>query len=287
MPNDASMPRTGAVSCLGPQGFHRMAYTEWGPEDHPQVVLCVHGLTRNGRDFDILAQALAGRCRVICPDVVGRGRSDWLKDPAGYGYPQYLGDLTTLIARTGAAQVDWVGTSMGGLIGMLLAAQPGVPIRRLVMNDVGAFIPKAALERIGTYVGKDPVFADVDALEAYLRRVAAPFGPLTDAQWRHLAEHGGRVADDGTLRLAYDPGIAIAFSGGVTDVDLRAVWERVRCDVLITRGTDSDLLTRETAEAMLSRNGRTQLVDFDGIGHAPTFMSADQITAVSHFLFAD
>ena len=287
MPNDASLPRTGFVSCLDPQGFHRMAYTEWGPADHPHVVLCVHGLTRNGRDFDILAQALAERCRVICPDVVGRGLSDWLKNPAGYGYPQYLGDLTTLIARSGAAQVDWVGTSMGGLIGMLLAAQPGVPIRRLVMNDVGAFIPKAALERIGTYVGKDPVFTDVDALEAYLRRVAAPFGPLTDAQWRHLAEHGGRLADDGTLRLAYDPRIAVAFSGGVADVDLRTVWDRVRCDVLITRGTDSDLLTRETAEAMLSRTGRTLLVDFDGIGHAPTFMAADQITAVSDFLFAD
>ncbi len=287
MPTNASIPRTGVVSCLGPQGFHRMAYTEWGPADHSHVVLCVHGLTRNGRDFDILARALSGRCRVICPDVVGRGRSSWLKDPAGYGYPQYLGDLTTLIARTGAEQVDWVGTSMGGLIGMLLAAQPGVPIRRLVMNDVGAFIPKAALERIGTYVGKDPVFADIDALEAYLRRVAAPFGPLTDAQWRHLAEHGGRVADDGTLRLAYDPGIAVAFGGGVADVDLRAVWERVRCDVLITRGTDSDLLTRDTADAMLSRNGRTQLVDFDGIGHAPTFMAPDQIATVSDFLFAD
>jgi pimeloyl-ACP methyl ester carboxylesterase len=176
---------------------------------------------------------------------------------------------------------------MGGLIGMLLAAQSGVPIRRLVMNDVGAFIPKAALERIGTYVGKDPIFADVAAIEAYLRRVAAPFGPLTDAQWRHLAEHGGRVAADGTLRLAYDPRIAVAFSGGVADVDLRAVWERVRCDVLITRGAESDLLTREIAEAMLARAGRTQLVDFAGIGHAPTFMAIDQIAAVSDFLFAD
>jgi len=264
-----------------------MAYTEWGPADHPHVVICVHGLTRNGRDFDTLAQALSTRCRVLCPDVVGRGRSAWLKDPAGYGYPQYLGDLTTLIARTGAAQVDWVGTSMGGLIGMLLAAQPGTPLRRLVMNDVGAFIPKAALERIGAYVGTDPVFADIGALETYLRRIAAPFGPLTDAQWRHLALHGGRVAHDGALRLAYDPGVATAFKGGVTDVDLRATWDRVRIDVLLTRGAESDLLSRETAEAMLSRSGNTGLAEFAGVGHAPTFMSDDQIAAVSDFLFGD
>lgn len=277
--------RRGTVACLGLHGFHRMAYTEWGPADHPHVVLCVHGLTRNGRDFDILAQALSGRCRVLCPDVVGRGRSDWLKDPTGYGYPQYLADLTTLVARTGVEQVDWVGTSMGGLIGMLLAAQPGAPIRRLVMNDVGAFIPKAALERIGTYVGADPTFADLGALEAYLRRVAAPFGPLTDAQWRHLAMHGGRVAEDGSLRLAYDPAIAVAFKGGVTDVDLRPVWDRVRADVLITRGAESDLLSHATAEAMLSRPGKTRLAEFSGVGHAPTFMATDQIEAVSRFLF--
>lgn len=278
--------RTRSISCLGPLGFHRTAYTEWGDPEHPHVVVCVHGLTRNGRDFDVLAEALAERCRVICPDVVGRGLSDWLPDPAGYGYPQYLADMTALIARSGADRVDWVGTSMGGLIGMMLAAQPGAPIGRLVVNDVGAFIPKASLERIAGYVGNDPAFANEAALEHYLRRVASPFGPLTDDQWRHLARHGGRRADDGSLRLAYDPGIAAAFRGGVADVDLWPVWERIRGDVLIVRGADSDLLLRDTAVAMTHRGpAAAQLVEFAGIGHAPTFMAADQIEAVEAFLF--
>lgn len=279
--------RTRSIACLGPLGFHRTAYTEWGDPDHPHVVVCVHGLTRNGRDFDTLAGALAERCRVICPDVVGRGLSDWLPDPAGYAYPQYLADMTALIARSGADRVDWVGTSMGGLIGMMLAAQPGAPIGRLVVNDVGAFIPQASLERIAGYVGNDPAFADESALEAYLRRVAAPFGPLTDDHWRHLARHGGRRADDGSLRLAYDPGIAAAFRGGVADVDLWAVWERIHGDVLIVRGAESDLLLRDTAAAMTHRGpASARLVEFAGIGHAPTFMASDQIAAVEAFLFS-
>ena len=164
-----------------------MAYREWGAPEAGRVVVCVHGLTRNGRDFDALAAALAGAgCRVVCPDVVGRGDSDWLGDPAGYGFPRYLADMTVLLARLEAEAVDWVGTSMGGLIGMMLAAQPGAPIRRLVINDVGPFIPLAALERIGGYVGRAPVFADLGAAEAYLRDVYAAMGALSDLQWRHL-----------------------------------------------------------------------------------------------------
>lgn len=280
-------PRHGAVACLGPAGFHRVAYTEWGDPDNPHVVVCVHGLTRNGRDFDALAQALASRCRVVCPDIVGRGRSDRLTDPAGYGYPQYLGDMATLIARTGAQSVDWVGTSMGGLIGMLLAAQAGSPVRRLVINDVGPFIPKAALERIGTYVGADPAFPDEAALEAVLRKVAAPFGPLTDAQWRHLAHHGSRRDADGRVRFAYDPGIAHAFRGGVADVNLWPVWDRLQVPVLITRGADSDLLLDATAREMLTRGPRiSHLAEFAGVGHAPMYMAADQIAAVEAFLHA-
>src|SRR5258705_12854155 len=166
------------LSCLGPHGFHRVAYTEWAWPPGAPTVLCVHGLTRNGRDFDDLARSLSRRFRVVCPDVVGRGKSAWLSHAEDYGYPLYLADMTALIARLDVAEVDWVGTSMGGLIGMMAAAQPGTPTRRLVVNDVGPLIAKEGLQRIATYVGEDPDFDDLAQLEAYLRTVAASFGTL-------------------------------------------------------------------------------------------------------------
>lgn len=279
--------RSSFLNCLGPHGFHRLHYTEWGDSANPHVVLCVHGLTRNGRDFDVLASRLSDRCRVICPDVAGRGRSDWLLEKADYGYPLYLDDMAALIARSGAERVDWVGTSMGGLIGMLLAALPGAPIRRLIVNDVGPFIPVAALERIAAYVGQDSRFVDLAELENHLRRIHEPFGPLTDGQWRHLAEHGCRRTPDGRYALNYDPGIAEAFRGGVKDVDLWPLWDKLRCEVLITRGGCSDLLLADTATEMVRRGpAGTRLATFPDIGHAPMFMSPDQIAVVEGFLFA-
>ncbi len=275
----------GLISCLGPHGFHRVAYTQWGQPDNPWVVGCVHGLTRNGRDFDTLAQRLAVHARVLCPDVAGRGVSDWLTHPEDYGYPLYLSDMAALIARSGAEQVDWVGTSMGGLIGMLMAAQPGNPIRRLVVNDVGPFIPKAALERIAAYVGVEARFDSLQALEAHLRLVHAPFGPLSGAQWAHLAAHGARTRPDGSLGLAYDPGIVNAFRTAVSDVDLWPVWRAIAAPVLITRGARSDLLLADTARRMIdTAPSGSRLVEFEGIGHAPTFMAEDQIAAVETFL---
>jgi pimeloyl-ACP methyl ester carboxylesterase len=250
------------------------------------VVVCVHGLTRNGRDFDVLAQRLAARARVLCPDVVGRGQSAWLSHPEDYGYPLYLADMAALIARSGARQVDWVGTSMGGLIGMLMAAQPGNPIRRMVVNDVGPFIPKAALERIAAYVGVEARFDSPQALEAHLRQVHAPFGPLTDAQWAHLAAHGSRTRPDGSLGLSYDPAIANAFRTAISDVDLWPVWRAIAAPTLITRGDRSDLLLADTAHAMIdAAPPGSQLVEFEGIGHAPMFMAEDQLAAVESFLF--
>jgi pimeloyl-ACP methyl ester carboxylesterase len=278
--------RTGTLSCLGPHGFHRVRYHEWGDAANPHVVVCVHGLTRNGRDFDALAERLASRARVLCPDVVGRGSSDWLPHPEDYGYPLYLSDMAALVARTGAERVDWVGTSMGGLIGMLLASQPNNPIRRLVVNDVGPFIPKAALERIALYVGQAPRFDSIDASEAYLRKVCSPFGPLTDAQWRHLALHSTRRLDDGGYASAYDPAIANAFRTAITDVDLWPVWRAVVPPVLVTRGAQSDLLLADTARRMIDTAPRgSELIEFEGIGHAPMFMAEDQIQAVEAFLF--
>lgn len=270
---------------LGPHGFHRIAYTEWGEPDNDRVLICVHGLTRNGRDFDLLAAALERDYRILCPDVVGRGSSDWLPFKTDYGYPQYMADMNALIARSGAEQVDWVGTSMGGLIGMFMAAQPGTPIRRMVLNDVGPFIPKAALQRIGAYVGQPITFASLEQLEGYMRTIAASFGPLTDDQWRHLAMHSAHRRDDGRYVLRYDPGIAKPFQQMVDkDVDLWPVWDTIRCPVLLLRGKDSDVLTGADAAAMTMRGPETRLMEFAGVGHAPMLMSDDQIGVVRDWL---
>jgi pimeloyl-ACP methyl ester carboxylesterase len=269
---------------LGPHGFHRLVYTEWTGPERGRTALCVHGLTRNGRDFDRLAEALSSTHRVVCPDVPGRGKSDWLSHPEDYGYPLYTAALAALIARLDVAEVDWIGTSMGGLIGMMLAAQPQAPIRRLVINDVGPFIAKEGLERIGSYVGADPSFRNRAELEAYLRRIHAPFGRLSDAEWAHLAEHGGRVRADGTLGLAYDPRIGDPFKGEAKDIDLWPVWDRISCPTLVLRGADSDLLRRADALAMTERGPRARLLEFAGIGHAPALMAADQIAAIRGFL---
>ncbi|MFY8094433.1 MAG: alpha/beta fold hydrolase [Niveispirillum sp.] len=274
-------------SCQGlsATGFHRLAYREWGTGE--RTIICAHGLTRNGRDFDVLAADLADSlgARVICPDVVGRGRSGRLANPDNYGYPQYLADMAVLLSRLDVDQVDWIGTSMGGLIGMMLAAQKDSPIRRLVINDVGPFIPKQALERIGDYVGLDPFFADLAAVEAYLRDHYAGFGALTDAQWRHMAETSSDEQPEGGYRLAYDPGIARIFQiSAVSDVDLWPLWPLIRQPVLVVRGARSDLLLSDTAERMTREGPRARLYTVPDAGHAPALMAADQVAAVRDFL---
>ena len=276
--------RKASLLGLSASGFHRLAYCEWGAPDAPRTLICVHGLTRNGRDFDSLAATLAQQgYRVACPDVVGRGTSDWLADPAGYGYPQMLADAAALVARLGVGQLDWVGTSMGGLTGMMLAAQPKTPIARLVINDVGPFIPKAALARIAGYLGQNPVFPDLAEAEAYIRRVHAPFGALSDTQWRHLTEHSLRP-DEGGLRLRYDPAIAQAFAGEPEDVDLWSLWDAITIPVLLLRGAQSDLLLSETAAEMTRRGPRAELVEIPGCGHAPALMDPAQIAIIADWL---
>jgi pimeloyl-ACP methyl ester carboxylesterase len=272
---------------LGPHGFHRVHYTEWGDLDNPKVVICVHGLTRTGRDFDFLAASLEKDYRLICPDIVGRGQSDWLSHKLDYNYPQYLNDMTALLARTGVEEVDWVGTSMGGLMGMLLAAQPGSPIRKLVMNDVGPLVPKTGLARIAEYVGKPVKFSSIAKIEGYLRMIAAPFGPLTDDQWRHLVKHSTRRLENGDYVFAYDPGIAEAMKDILEDVDLWSVWDGVSCPVLVIRGANSDVLTRDDAEMMTQRGPRAKLVEFAHIGHAPALMADDQIRTITDWLAND
>jgi pimeloyl-ACP methyl ester carboxylesterase len=273
-----------SLTCLGPHGFHRMAYVEWaGPPGAPTLI-CVHGLTRNGRDFDPLAEALSRRYRVICPDVAGRGQSEWLSHAEDYAFPLYLSDMAALIARLDVEAVDWLGTSMGGLIGMMLAGQPGTPIRRLVVNDIGPLVAKEGLERIASYVGEDPSFADLAELEAYLRRVAATFGKLTDAQWRHLAAHGGRRKPDGTLGRAYDPRIADAFKEVTGDFDLWPLWDAIKCPTLVVRGVESDLLRAPDAAQMTQRGPKAQLAEIPDAGHAPALMDPNQIAIVERFL---
>jgi len=273
------------VSCLGPHGFHRMTYYEWaGPAGAP-TVLCVHGLTRNGRDFDDLAEALSAHFRVVCPDVAGRGKSDWLLHGEDYTYPLYMADMAALIARLDVEELLWVGTSMGGLIGMLLAATPNNPIKRLVINDIGPLLAKEGIARITDYVGKDPSFPNLEALEAYLRTVSASFGTLTDEQWRAMATHAARREPDGTLGLAYDPKIADAFRAlPKEDIDLWPQWDSITCPTLVLRGAESDLLRAADAKAMTERGPRASLIEYPGIGHAPSLRSEDQIAAVRDFL---
>ena len=277
---------------LSPAGFHHLSYVVWRPsggDGAGRVVICVHGLTRNARDFDVLAGALADAgFMVVCPDVVGRGESDWLAQPEGYGLPQYCADVTDLIARLDVERVDWVGTSMGGLIGMTLASQANTPLGRLVLNDIGPFIPKAALMRIASYAGADPRFADLAEAEAYLREVHAPFA-LSDAHWRHLAEHSVRPDETGRgLRLHYDPAVLKTFGAEpFEDVDLWAVWDRVAQDVLVLRGAESDLLLAETAAEMTARGPRAEVVEIPGCGHAPGLMDPHQTALVRDWLLAD
>ena len=274
-------------------GTHRIAYVVHGDPLSRHVVLCVHGLTRCGRDFDRLAEALAseGAC-VVCPDMPGRGASDWHRDPTLYSYPQYLADLAVLVARVTAhrpARLDWVGTSMGGILGMMASAAPGSPIRRLVLNDVGAVLAREGLTTIGTYAGADPVFDDEAAAYAEVRRVLAPWGALDEAAWTHLVGHSLRRRAEGGYAFHYDPAIGASFRGRrfERDVDLSTIWEAVDVPVLLLRGAESGLLRAETARDMCRRAVPTRLVEYPGIGHAPSLMEAGQIREVCEFLLAE
>ncbi|MEM9440580.1 MAG: alpha/beta hydrolase [Pseudomonadota bacterium] len=270
----------------GPDRRYRMSYTTFGQANAERTVICVHGLTRNGRDFDALARMLAEDAFVVCPDVVGRGRSDWLDDPAAYSVTTYAGHMVQLIRHLGVADVDWVGTSMGGLIGMGLASMDANPIRKMVLNDVGPFIPKAALERIGAYLGLALTFENLADLEAHLRVIHAPFGPLSDAEWAHLAAHSAKQQQDGSFVLSYDPKIAEPFKTGdpIADLDLWALWDLIACPTLVIRGAESDLLLPAVAEDMTQRGPKAELCTIEGVGHAPALMDPEQIDVIRGWL---
>ncbi|MFT3822034.1 MAG: alpha/beta hydrolase [Rubrivivax sp.] len=284
-------PRLRHVQCLDSRGLHRMAYWEWGDPANRRVLVCVHGLSRQGRDFDTLAADLCGHYRVVCPDVVGRGQSDWLADPMGYAVPAYVADMVTLLARLDAEVVDWVGTSMGGLIGLGVAALANSPLRRLVLNDVGPVIEPSSLQRIGTYLGLPVRWRSVDEAADALLAISQGFGPHTREQWLALTRPQLTPDGDG-FKPHYDPAIAVPFRAITPEMAaagqalLWQAWDGLKLPVLLLRGAESDLLSPATAQAMTERGPKARLVEFAGIGHAPTLVQADQLQAVREFLTA-
>ncbi len=294
-------PTLNYVSCPDVSGGHRMAYWEWGDPANPHVVLCVHGLSRQGRDFDVLAEYLSDEVRVVCPDVAGRGRSDWLQDPMGYQIPQYAADMMALLGhlhqQAPVTTLDWVGTSMGGLIGMAIAGQPELPlpapVRKLVLNDVGPAIEWQAITRIAAYLGKAGHFASLQHAADAMWAISTSFGPHTSEQWLALSRHMVKPvpgAVDGRVMLHYDPAIAVPVQAA-TEVSAREgeallwqLFDNIRAPTLVVRGAQSDLLSRVTAQAMTQRGPRARLVEFEGVGHAPTLVALDQVSTVGDFL---
>ena len=290
-----------ALSDIG-TGTRRIAFWQWGSDTAEHTVVCVHGLTRQGRDFDALAQALLertnGNIRVVCADVAGRGKSDWLADPLAYQLPTYATDMLALLAHLQPKTLDWVGTSMGGLIGIAAcahAATVGAPIRRLVLNDVGPTIEWQSLVRIGTYVGRQMQFDSLEHAADAMWTISTGFGPHTPQQWLELSRHMVRPltqADDGhgAVRLHYDPAIAVAFksvspeTAAQGEATLWALYDAITAQTLVVRGAQSDLLSSATALQMTQRGPKARLVEFDGVGHAPTLIAADQLHAVCGFL---
>lgn len=285
-------PRLRHVQCLDAKGLHRMAYWEWGDPANRRVLVCVHGLSRQGRDFDTLSAALRGHYRVVCPDVVGRGQSEWLADPMGYAIPAYVADMVTLLARLDADVVDWVGTSMGGLIGLGVSALPKSPVRRLVLNDVGPVIEPASLARIGTYLGQPAHWDSEQQAADALWALSQGFGPHTREQW--LALTRPQLQPDGSgYKPRCDPAIAVPFrmiTPELAKLGEAALWQAydsLRLPTLLLCGAESDLLSAATAQTMMQRGPRARLVQFAGVGHAPTMVADDQVRAVSEFLLAE
>lgn len=267
-----------------------MAYKEWGDPRNPNVLVCVHGVTRISDDFDLLARTLAVNYRVICPDVVGRGRSGRLANPQHYQVPQYVSDMVTLLARVDAETVDWFGTSMGGLIGVGMASLRGNPIRKLILNDIGPALNPAALQRIGGYIGEAVNFSTFDEGVAYIKSISATFGPHTDEEWKKLASDVLRQDKEGCWIRHYDLGLAVPFKAATPESTKQAeamlwhAYDVITCPTLLVRGEHSDLLAREVAQAMTVRGPHARLIEIAGVGHAPTFMHADQIAIAQDFL---
>lgn len=302
-----SEPQLHDLLCEGPAGPHRMAWAQWGVPDAPDVIVCVHGLGRQGRDFDVLAQALVAEAaargtavRVICPDIAGRGRSQWLSDPTHYVPATYVGDMLTLLGylhrQAPIARLGWVGTSMGGLIGLGLFGTPDLPLpaplHRFVLNDLGPVTQWAAIQRIQSYFGQPVRFDDEEQAARFLATVSAGFGPHTPEQWMALTRPMLRALPEGGFTLHYDPAIAVPVRSVTEDslpaaeAALWALYDRIAAPTLLLRGQESDLLSPVTAQAMAARGPRARVVEFPGVGHAPTLVAPDQVAVVTRFLLS-
>lgn len=287
---------------LSEEGFHKVAYTEWGIANTKPPIICVHGLTRNRTDFDSLAAYLSPQgYHLYCPDIVGRGDSDWLKDPLHYTYEQYIADMNTLIAHTRATEIDWIGTSMGGLIGMILASLPLSPIRRLILNDIGPQIPVKGLSRLSEFVGRDPVFSSMEEAKQHYKRTYEDLGTLTEAQWQHLTENSLRESSPGKFTSKTDQGVNAtpaksklawkllfnplkALEGTFFDIDLWQIWEKVTCPVLIIHGERSDILLPSIITKMQQRHPKVDVAEIPNTGHAPGLRDVAQQEIIRQWL---
>jgi pimeloyl-ACP methyl ester carboxylesterase len=267
-----------------------MAYWQWGDAANRRVIVCVHGLSRQGRDFDALAQQLCGEFRVVCPDVLGRGQSDWLSDPSGYTVPHYVADMVNLLARLDADELSWVGTSMGGLIGLGMAALANSPLKRLVLNDIGPRIEPASLQRIGGYLGQPARWNTLEEAADAIWAISQGFGPHSREQWLQLTQPQLKSDGQGGFKPHYDPGIAVPFKAATPEAAalgetmLWAAWDSLRLPVLLLRGANSDLLSAATAAEMLRRVPTARLHEFAGVGHAPMLVQPQQRELVAAFL---
>jgi len=280
-----NMMKTQYVTSCSIGGLHKLAYTSWGEDDNPNVLICSHGLTRNKHDFDVLAEKLSAKRRVICFDLPGRGESDWLANKMAYDYNQYTVDALMVIARTGVEKVDWLGASMGGLLGMALASLPKSPIKKLIINDIGPHVPKEALKRIADYVGQQPAFDTTAELGRYIRTVYAGFGDLTEQQWGNMLTYGQRTLSNGQFTLNYDPDISKVFmEQPLEDVNLWPVWNAITQPTLVIKGQDSDLLLTETAEKMTTSRPNTELITIENTAHAPALMNDIDIKLIEDWL---
>ena len=286
--------RTGVASSISSKGFHNLVYQEWGePKDHCDYediapVMCLHGLTRNSRDFDMLAKELSVNRRVICPDTVGRGYSDWLRTHEDYSLPQYNLDVAVVAARTNLLRYDIVGTSLGGLMGIILASMDRSPVRRLVVNDIAPEIPMVALQRLSHYLGENPLLASMDEVEAYIREKYAPIKPMTKANWKAMAKHSSIKTEEG-YRLSYDPSIAENYNRYwlLMYFNIWDYWENITCPVLVCRGTESDFLTEALKERMQRELPHVEFIEFEGVGHTPSLNSKAQINPIKEWLDKD
>jgi len=270
---------------LSPQGFHKLAYVEWGDKENPNVLICTHALTRNSRDFDYLARALQKNYRIICPDLIGRGKSDYPGNALVYNFPQYMSDMVALLARTGVEKVHWLGTSLGGIIGMMLAAQPFSPIKSLILNDVGMIVPSLALQRIGTYARNNHGFSSFEDAKSYFQTVLSPMGALDSEKWSHITKYSTLASTTEALRLAYDPAIGESFLNQPTPtLHLETYWQSIQCPILVLQGEHSDFLPPDILTKMLYFQPKAKVITLPECGHAPSLMEPYQIGLIEEWL---